>query len=176
MGAAARKTAPVPARQHVRPSLRLVAGGSRRTRAQSQASASHTFRLVVLCMSVLALAGLVRVSLAASAAEGAVDAWNLRAEVKAERLITRALESDRSYLAAPSRVQAVACDTLNMCAPAEVAHLDLDQTTDAPDAAGEAVETASTSGGLASVLGTMLDLAAGEAQVLVVGDMGLGSL
>lgn len=178
MGAAARKTAPVQTRQHARPSLTLLPGGRRHTRARAHASASHTFRLVVACMSVLALAGLVRVSLAAGAAEGAVDAWNLRSQVKAERLITRALESDKSYLAAPSRVEAVACETLNMCAPTEVAHLDLAQDAAAPDAAA----AESVSGGadvpdrIGTVLSTMLDLAAGEAQVLVVGDMGLGSL
>lgn len=176
MGAAARKITPTQTQQQSRPSLRLVPGGRSRGRAKAQAASSGVFRLAATCMTVLALAGLVRVSLAASAAEGAVDAWNLRSAVKAERLVTRALESDRSALAAPSRVEAVACETLNMCAPTQVAHLDLSETAAVAPAADTPVPDDKPTAVISKALGTVLDLAAGEAQVLVVGDMGLGSL
>lgn len=129
--------------------------------------------MAVLCLMVLAIAGAVRVSLAASAAEASIDAWNLRAEVKAERLVTRTLESDRSSLAAPSRIEAIASQTLNMAKPTQVSYLQLPAA--APDTAEPvAGEGDGEAGG--QLLATLVDLAAGEAQVMLVGDVGLGSL
>lgn len=130
---------------------------------------------------MLAFAGAVRVSLAADAAESAIDAWELRAEVKTERLVTRALEADRSALAAPSRIEAVACQTLNMARPTTVSYLQLPTN---PGSAGfeSAAEPGQTAppeageGGSRGLVATLMDLAAGEAQVLLVGDVGLGSL
>lgn len=122
----------------------------------------------------------MRVSLAARAAEAAIDAWDLQAQVKAERLVTRSLKADRSALAAPSRIEAVACQTLNMTRPAAVAYLELPA-----EVSGTAVDDAAV---LASneqagprpegpgVLDTLMDLAAGEAEVMLVGDVGLGSI
>jgi cell division protein FtsL len=127
-----------------------------------------------VCLAILALAGAARVTFAAQAAEASIDAWELKAEVKAERLAERALKADRSALAAPSRIEAVACQTLNMGRPAEVAYLQLpaEQAT-GPDAA--VAEAAHGPSGGAELLATLMDLAAGEAEVMLVGDVGLGS-
>jgi hypothetical protein len=109
-----------------------------------------------------------------------MDAWELRAEVKTERLSLRSLEADRSALAAPSRIEAVACETLNMARPATVAYLELPaqgataaDTTAAAVTATERLDLASAG---AEVVATLMDLAAGEAEVMLVGDVGLGSL
>jgi cell division protein FtsL len=132
--------------------------------------ASESFRLVIFCLVVLALAGVARVSLAAKAAEATVDAWELRADVKAERLAGRTLEADKSALAAPSRIEAVASQTLNMSRPAQVSYLQLPSTEAVP------VEQKEGGSGKPALLATLVDLAAGEAQVMLVGDVGLGSL
>lgn len=179
MGAAARKIAHTNTAAPVRPALRLVHGGRRRSAARSAAAASSAFRVITTCLLVLACAGVVRVSLAASAAEAAIDAWELQAQVKAERLVTRSLEADRSALAAPSRIEAVACQTLNMTRPAAVAYLEL--PSEPSDAAGDATVLASNEQAQPvnegpGVLDTLMDLAAGEAQVMLVGDVGLGSI
>ena len=179
MGAAARKTAHIA--QPARPHLRTVRGGVTRTSAQSSALADGVFRMLVVCLVILAAAGVVRVSLAARAAEATIDAWELRSEVKAERQTARTLEADRSALASPSRIEALACETLNMARPAQVCYLEL-PGQDAPalvgDGEGESVQlAAATSRQTADgrgVIGTLMDLAASEAQVLLVGDMGLG--
>lgn len=179
MGAAARKIAHVA--QPARPHLRAVRGGATRTRAQSSALADGVFRMLAVCLVILAAAGVVRVSLAARAAEATIDAWELRAEVKAERQTARALEADRSALASPSRIEALACETLNMARPAEVCYLELPgqatvaeadsgDVTPAPVADLESQRSAEGRG----MLQTLMDLAASEAQVLLVGDMGLG--
>lgn len=127
----------------------------------------------MLCLLVLAIAGVVRVSLAASAAEAVIDAWELKTEVKAERVVARTLEADKSALAAPSRIEAVASQTLNMARPAQVAYLEIadEQPGTASEAAGPHEERATP-----KVLSTLLGLAAGEGQVMLVGDVGLGSL
>ncbi|MBN2247831.1 MAG: cell division protein FtsL [Coriobacteriia bacterium] len=181
MGAAARKIAQ-PATP-ARPRLKVVRGGATRTRAQSTASADGVFRVLTVCLMILAVAGVLRVSLAARAAESTIDAWEVRAEVKAERQATRTLEADRSALASPSRIEALACETLNMTKPAQVCYLELPDAENTPDVGGEVsapiqVATADTSDDTAGggVIRTLMDLAASEAQVLLVGDMGLGSM
>ena len=180
VGAAARKIAhtATPAR----PVLRVISGARRRTRTHAVAAASTTFRLAAVCLVVLAFAGVIRVSLAAHAAEATIDAWQLRAEVKAERLVTRTLEADRSALAAPSRIEAVACQTLNMGRPVTVSYLQLPSQPDASAGSSAGVPVAGTPAAAESgdesrgLVATLMDLAAGEAQVLLVGDVGLGSL
>ena len=171
MGAAARsvaRTTIAPAR----PRLRIVPGGRRRTR--SAARAATAFRAVLCCLIVIACAGLLRVNLAARAAEAAIDASSLRAEVKTERQVGRTLEADKSALAAPSRIENLACQTMNMNAPSEVCYLELPAS--APSGSEPSVAQAASAEKGPGVLDTLVDLAAGEAQVLLVGDMGLGSV
>jgi cell division protein FtsL len=149
----------------------LVPGGRRRPRSRRDASALLRFRVVVTCLLVLAVAGVLRVSLAVQAAEAAVDASALREQVRAEKLESRVLEADRSVLASPSRIEVLACETLNMDRPAEVCYIELPATS--PSRASSAVARSDRQG--PSVMATLMDLAAGEAQVLLVGDMGLGT-
>ena len=174
MGAAARKIARET--QPARPALRVVRGGRKRSAARSRAAASSLFRVMAVGISILAVAGLARVTFAAQAAEASIDAWELRAQVKAERLAERALEADRSALAAPSRIEAVASQTLNMSRPTQVAYLQL------PDGgSGEVVpgaeESAPADAGATGpdLVETLMELAADEAEVMLVGDVGLGS-
>ncbi|MHB1018222.1 MAG: hypothetical protein ACYC2X_10120 [Coriobacteriia bacterium] len=181
MGAAARKIAQPAAPS--RPRLRVVRGGAARTHARSTAAADGAFRLLAACLVILAFAGVVRVSLAARAAEATIDAWELRAEVKEERQATRTLEADRSALASPSRIEALACETLNMAKPTQVCYLELPGQDIAPDdATGESASVQVAQAGApdeasgGGVIRTLMDLAASEAQVLLVGDMGLGSM
>jgi len=181
VGAAARRLAHTAA--PVRPSLWLVPASGRRTRARSAAAAS-AFRIAIVCFLILATAGVARVALAAQAAEAAVDAWELKSELKTARLQTRGLEADRGSLAAPSRIEVLACETLNMDRPAEVCYLELPDSSNGVGEDGDTVPasgalladstTESGGGAVSRMLATLVDLAAGEAQVLLVGDMGLG--
>ena len=186
MGAAARRLAPSAA--PVLPALRVVTGGRRRARARA-VDARGAFALAMTCVLIIAAAGVARVALAAQAAEAAIDSWEIKTELKSERSVTRTLESDRSALAAPSRIEALACQTLNMDRPVEVCYLALTTGVVAVvDASGETIAEAGTAGsvddvdpaasasarGRGSIVSTIMELAAGEAQVLLVGDMGLG--
>jgi cell division protein FtsL len=152
---------------------------------RSRTLAPAAFRIATVCLLIVASAGVARVALAAQAAEATVDAWALKTELKAERLQSRSLEADRGSLASPSRIEMLACETLNMDRPVEVCYLELpaiatgapaEDTGTAPDApVTPDTDPAPESPGVASgILATLVDLAAGEAQVLLVGDMGLG--
>ena len=172
MGAAARRIVHAPV-MPARPRLRVVRGGRRSASARTAAHAAAGFRVVAACVAVLALAGVLRVSLAVRAAEAAIDASALRVELKSERQAGRVLEADKSTLAAPSRIEVLASQALNMGRPADVRYLQL------PEAAEQAVpvpeaDTAATPAG--RIIATFMDLAAGEAQVLLVGDVGLGPI
>lgn len=171
MGAAARKIAYNS--QPARPALRLVHGKRTARRARISFDPAEVFRVVAICFTLLAIAGSARVFLAASAAEASIDAWSLRADVKAERLVTRSLEADRSTLAAPSRIEQIASQTLNMTRPSEVSYLELPSDIAASGTQVPAAEQ-DTSG--SDLIATLVDLAAEEAQVMLVGDVGLGSL
>ena len=172
MGAAARKMAQTPAKP-TRPHLRVVSGTSGSTRSRSSTRAAVQFRVVAVCLVVLACAGVLRVSLAVQAAEAAIDASALRAELKDERQDGRVLEADKGALAAPSRIEAIASETLNMRRPAEVTYIQLPEGLTAFETADAGRATRARGSGF---LSTLMDLAAGEAQVLLVGDVGLGPL
>ncbi len=178
MGAAARKIAHTAA-QPARPRLKVVRGSAARTRARSSAAADSAFRVLAICLVILAAAGIARVSLAARAAEATIDAWELRAEVKTEQQSIRTLEADRSALASPSRIEALACASLNMTKPSQVCYLELPEdgtSADSADIESPAVQVAAADAPGSGVVRTLMDLAASEAQVLLVGDMGLGSM
>lgn len=169
MGAAARKIAY--SNQPARPALRLVHGKRTAKRSRVSIDPAEVFRVVAICLTLLAIAGVARVSLAANAAEASIDAWSLRADVKAERLVTRALEADRGSLAAPSRIEQIASQTLNMARPTEVSYLELPS-----EPAYTVADTAEPDTPGRDLLATLVDLAAEEAEVMLVGDVGLGSL
>lgn len=172
MGAAARKAVQTPATP-TGPRLRVVRGGRRSARSRTSTRAAVQFRIVAACLALLACAGVLRVSLAVQAAEAAIDASALRVELKEERQNGRVLEANKGALAAPSRIEELASHTLDMRRPAEVTYIHLPDVPTAT-APAETADVGSRPG--ASVVATLMDLAAGEAQVLLVGDVGLGPL
>ncbi|MCE5204329.1 MAG: cell division protein FtsL [Actinomycetia bacterium] len=148
--------------------VRTVSPTRRRSR---HAQAPVVFGVFCAVAVFLAAVGLLRVTLAVRAAEDAIDAVELERSIKAEQLASKSLEADCSTLAAPSRIKAIAGSTLKMTGPGEVRYITLaEQSTPAM-----ASEESSRTGVLASALDTVMDLAAGEAQMLLVGDMGLSA-
>ncbi len=190
MGAVARVRA-TGVRQE-RPPLRLVPARRGRTRACASAHAARLFRVVTICLLIIIASGAFRVAIAAQAAEAAIDAWELKAELKNERQLSRALAAETSRLAAPSRIEAIASEALDMTRPTAVCYLELPspavaEPADPPVRAAEA-EAGPAETGLAAVaandqvresgglLAVLAELAAGEAQAVLVGNMGLGSV
>jgi cell division protein FtsL len=144
-----------------------------RVRAE-EARARHAFSLfVVVLVSVVALGG-VRVALIAQAAQASLSEGTIQAGIKTQRAAVDQLEVDRSALSTPSRIAGIASTTMQMGEPKSVRYISLSGVTSAPGAgSGAEVTVASAAGPLARVLGAVTDLSAGEAQSLLVGDLGL---
>jgi len=142
-------------------------------RAEAARSAFRTFALLTLIVSVL---GIGRVWLSVQAAQASMDASRLRSDIKNERYEGDMLEVRQSALGSPSRIRAIAGQAMNMAPARKVTYLDLNE-----GAPGKAVALAQPSGqsqarkGVSGMVASMMDLTAGEAQVLLVGDVGLSS-
>ncbi len=149
--------------------------------------ASTMLRVFSVCMLVFALFGLTRVALAAKVGEAAIDADRLRDDIREELCTGETLQAEQGSLASPSRIEALARASMGMADPQGVGHLSLEGRVPA-DSAG-AGDVATTSGAYrasltyaddrppsaAGLIGELMDMAAGEAQFLLVGDVGLAS-
>lgn len=174
-----------------RPRLRLIKGSSAVKRGVRVSSARHDqrcrelFNVACVVMIGLTLFGLGRVMLSARAAETAMESGVLQSDIKEQRLAGDLLEVDKSALATPSRIEGIAGATLKMAAAPEVDYLCLpsSSTTATPAIEGGSVpieraaqvSTADVGGGLTGMLSSVMEMAAGEAELLLVGDAGLAS-
>ena len=162
-----------------RPHLRLVKPHVEVTpRHKSGASHSAAYEMYIffaVIVGVFALLGVGRVWLSVQAAEASIDSGQLRREIKVERYRGDMLEIQQSALATPSRIQAIAGTTMGMTPASSVSYLDLSKVSApvTPGAIADAPRTAK--GGVSTMLAKALDVAAGEAQILLVGDVGLAS-
>lgn len=181
----------MPALQHVapsttvqRPRLRVVKPGTRvaatsrkpHTKAgvgRAHAAARDAFMFFGIVVAAIALLGVGRVWLSVQATQASMDSTALRHEIKQERYVGDMLEIQESALATPSRIQAIAGTTMGMAPAQTVSYLDI-RGTEAPPTPSEPKAQAS-SGHSAGLLARVVDVAADEAQALLVGDVGLVS-
>lgn len=191
-----------PARRHAteaparRPHLAVVTGdrSAPTTRRSPAACRAHearcreTFTAFVVLAVLFAGLGVARVALAARAAAVSIESGKLRKEIKDARFEGDSLEIQVSALAAPSRIQAIAGSTMHMSKAGEVCYIAIDGTrkcSPAPAAvmrstarsseesvSSDARAARSVPGGLVA---SIMQTAAGEAQALLIGDVGLAS-
>jgi cell division protein FtsL len=121
---------------------------------------------------VVSLLGLGRVWLSVQAAEASMKANVLRSSIKTERYEGDMLEVSQSALGSPSRIRAIASTTMQMTSSRKVTYLRLD--ADAASAHLSEPRPVARRGANGT-LARMMDLTAGEAQVLLVGSIGLAS-
>lgn len=178
----------------VRPRLRLVNKTSvvRKPRTVSRARndqrCREVFNIACVVMIGLTLFGLGRVMLSARAAETAMEAGQLVSDIKAQRLTGDLLEVDKSALATPSRIEGIAGESLKMTAAPVADYMTLPAAITTSESAAVADPDAGTdpqvssaemasggTGGLAGMLASVMQMAAGEAEMLLVGDAGLAS-
>lgn len=158
--------------------LRLVGtartpSSPRNARAQELA-ARRNFRMFATLMAVVAVLGLSRVWLSVEATRASLESDQLRESIRAERYEGDMLEVRESALGSPSRILTIAGKAMGMAPAASISYLDLtDEPTQRP--AAHAATIGQTEEGLKRTLSNVLDLTAGEAQVLLVGDVGLAS-
>ncbi len=147
--------------------------GAARVRIE-EARARSIFTAFVLVFAALIVLGGARVTLTARAAEFSLSENRLQAEIKQERIVVDQLEVDRSALSTPSRIADIASASMSMGEPASVKYIttsDLAGPTTKPTAGSTVLSGAA--GAIQRVVGTVVDLSAGEAQSLLVGDLGL---
>jgi hypothetical protein len=142
------------------------------------------FTLACVLLAGLALFGLGRVMLAARATEASIRSSELRERIKEEQLVGDLLEIDMSSLSVPSRIESIAGNSMQMSQAVNVEYMELpsecrDDSSASSDGVALVDESADTadieSDGPTGVLASVLEMAAGEAQVLLVGDVGLAS-
>jgi hypothetical protein len=121
---------------------------------------------------VVAVLGLGRVWLSVQAAEASRAATALRHDLKAERYEGDMLEIRQSALGSPSRIRGIAGATMSMKPARRVTYVRLGSAS--PRTAAAPVRQTHGSE-FQRVVAGMMDLTAGEAQVLLVGNVGLGS-
>lgn len=143
-----------------------------RGRSSAQARCRDAFRGAFMVMLLLTVVGLVRVYVAAESVEAALDSGRIRAEITEERRVGARLEVDRSALAMPSRIEGIASESMEMAEPQDVAYIEVAPDTE-PVAAGQT--TARAGQEVPEALAALLRFAAGEAQALLVGDVGLAT-
>ena len=144
---------------------------SKRTRV-SHAAAYQAFIFFAVSVTVVAVLGMGRVWLSVQATQASADSVSLRQEIKSERYRGDLLEVQQSALSTPSRILSVATDTLGMAPATSITHIRL--TGDRAAAASQPVTVVAAKPGT-GFLERVMDIAAGEAQVLLVGDVGLTS-
>jgi len=154
----------------VRPARRH---GSKADTRAAMLAARRNFRLFATLMTVVAALGVARVSLSVAATEASIEAARLRADIKNERYEGDMLEVRQSALGSPHRIQTIAGEAMDMAPARSITYLDL--TRDARPGRKAPNNTPDRPSGLQRTLANVLDLTAGEAQVLLVGDVGLAS-
>ena len=144
-----------------------------RVRAEETRARSLFTAFVAIFCCAIVLGG-ARVTLTANAAQYSLSESKLLAEIKQERVAVDQLEVDRSALSTPSRIADIASASMSMGTPRSVKYItasDL-EGSGAGQSAGSTTQS-TAQGALERVVGAVVDLSAGEAQSLVVGDLGL---
>ncbi len=186
MGLPARRIESEPRSSHRAPRLTLVEPRPRReARADDRRAASARRRaqearartlfgvFMVGLIAAVALGG-ARVTLIQQAAQASISGSKLQAQIAQARTLADQLEVDKSALSAPSRIAQIASTQMGMGAPLSVRYITLATAgrTSLGNTAGHAVAAAAPTGASA-VVSAVMDLSAGEAQSLLVGDLGL---
>lgn len=158
---------------------RAHASSKRRPSQSSGFVSDAVVRAAAAAIVVLAIAGIARVAVAVRAAEAAIDAHRLERSIRSELLESKQLEADCSALAAPSRIGAIASSTLNMRAAAAPKYIcvpaDRGDGSRAALAGGKPRDASRSDDGRSVIAALLEDVVAGEAQALLVGDVGLAS-
>lgn len=142
----------------------------RRLGAAESARWAKGFRTYLVVVAVVGIVACGRVALTTRAAEATLSSSAIVEDIKTERLEGDKLQVSKSSLATPSRIRDIAGESMEMVEPGRVEYLDVPN-----EASGASAETASSADGLKRLVAAAMDLAAGEAQVLLVGDVGLAS-
>jgi cell division protein FtsL len=143
------------------------------SRQTAHGAAYQSFVFFAVIVGVVAVLGIGRVWLSVQAAEASIDCGKLRTAIKAARYEGDMLEIQSSALSSPSRVQAIAQGQLGMAPATSVSYLKIASAAGVPTAAAPPLQEAAV--GRSGMLDKLVGVAAAEARMLLVGDVGLAS-
>jgi cell division protein FtsL len=141
-------------------------------RREEARSRTAFWAFVGVLVFAVALGG-ARVTLIVRAAEATVTESRVQAAIKTQRAVADQLEVDKSTLSAPSRIAGIASATMDMGEPASVRYISLQGGVVSAAGTEASMASAASPDVLGRLLGAAVDLSAGEAQSLLVGDLGL---
>lgn len=169
----ARRT-PAKTRSSAKTRASVVTTGASRTRVRAdEAQARNVFTMFITVMLAVLVIGGVRVAFVARAAEASLSESRLRTEIRAARAERDKLEVEKSSLSSPSRIAGIAESSMSMGQPRSVRYVTID-TASANTPSGEVAQVSKAGmGTLSKVVDAVMALSAGEAQSLLVGDLGL---
>jgi cell division protein FtsL len=150
-----------------------LSSATRASIRREEATARAAFWAFVGVLVFAVVLGGARVTLVVRAAEATVTQSRMQASMKAQRAEADALEVDKSTLSTPSRIAGIASTTMDMGEPVSVRYISLPSGTAADSNGTAATAPSRPSSALDGLLGAVVDLSAGEAQSLLVGDLGL---
>ena len=168
-----------------RPAMFVIRGqkstGAKRGSARQRTSAvvaRRFFAIVCFACGVLVFGGMASVWLNAEAVSISQRVMYMNTEIASQLNDTDRLELKRSSLASATRIERIATRELGMVPVADrVTYIEMSDL-DEGVATGEAIDTAKAAqpvSGPVEALGALAQLTLGEAQVLLVGDIGLSS-
>jgi cell division protein FtsL len=164
-----------------RPHLRVVRQPSKSAKKPSSRSQSRmaahraahqAFVFFAAVVMVAAVFGVGRVWLSVQAAEASIDCGKLRSDIKAARYEGDMLEIQKSALATPSRIQGIAIGQLRMAPATSVSYLEIDSSK---SRVGTQIQQPVSQAAKPAILDTLIGIAAAQARMLLVGDVGLSS-
>jgi len=176
---------------HVRPHLALADGARVRRMGPERRATSATcrsakcrdaFNMFLVLAILFSALGVARVALASRAAAVSIESGRMRTRIKEARFRGDMLEIKLSQLATPSRIRVIADKKMQMAPAAGISYLTIDgapptasrsASARAPSRDGASSSTRGKAG--VGLLSSIMHTAAGEAQVLLLGDVGLSS-
>jgi cell division protein FtsL len=135
-------------------------------------AAYQAFVFFATIVVVVAVLGVGRVWLSVQAAQASIDCGKLRTAIKAARYEGDMLQIQRSALASPTRVQAVAQGQLGMAPATSVSYMHITSGSNPQVALADTPPPASSQ---PTMLDSLVGVVAAEARMLLVGDVGLAS-
>jgi len=149
----------------------------RRGRVKHRSGVMNVFRMCTAFMLLVALCALTRVSVTASIAEATVDAGRLCWDIREEMQLADCLEVKKSVLMSPERLETIASVSMGMDLPDDVAYLSLAERKQVvSEEQVTPIQVADVDDApFGRIIEAVMDMAAGEAQILLVGDVGLAT-
>jgi cell division protein FtsL len=162
-----------PARTAKAPAVVKVSAQARARERAAEARARAAFMTFIAVFACVIVLGGARLTLLVQASEASVVESRVQSAMKTQSAEVAQLAADKSALSTPSRIAGIASSSMGMGEPAAVRYISLSGQAAGADAAANGVSATPPQDLVGRVFNALVQLSAGEAQSLLVGDVGL---